>query len=252
VVGSDPTLIHLGLSWAPGKKVQTVTWSSRAGSESVRVEDFDAGAMLERSRAAVMRIFDPSTPAGTTKIGGVRAEVYRAGGRYHVVWQPHAGLWAGTYGGSRSRAIEVARATRFDTVYQCPSPARLGHLPSGFALRGCELELEDWGNAGYQYGSTLYLQNADQSRTVTVGFSDIRSEMPADEADGTMTIRGHQAIVMNKNGTTTVRVTEFGGFHSIDVTGDGVPTDELAATIDGLHVTGKPDRPETWTTHPVH
>ncbi|BCJ29844.1 hypothetical protein [Actinocatenispora sera] len=249
VLASDPMLIHLGLTWTP-PATHSMTWQSdriNTGVETVRV---DAGGLqlavtAAHSRKAVgnLRAADRS---GTTTIGGHQATLYREPGQWSVVWQPRPGVWIDATGRSRAEAVRIAAGVRLDAVYQCSLPARLGSAPAGAALRSCEIGV-DWYDGAPHYAAKLYVHAAE--RTIDVSFSDMHSQMPADEADGTCTIQGRSGIVLRRNGFTTMRVTGLHGFNTVEV-GGNAPDGPLLAVANGLHVTGVPDRPETWSTRP--
>lgn len=255
VVGSNPMLVHLGLSWVPGD-TKGMTWGGQAGTETVTVQqasgdDGAVGATLAGSSKQLFTVIGKPELVDTTTVGGKPAKLYAGHSRSYLVWQPLPGVWAAAYAGDQHTAASLAAGARFDKVYQCSSPATVRQVPSGTALAKCELTVSTE-NADVQYASTLYLWNADRSRVAVVGFSDMKSQMPVDEADGTVTVQGHQGLLMRKQeGVVTLRLSEFAGFGMVDVTGQGLSDDELVAVANGLHVTGRPDRPTTWVTDPV-
>jgi hypothetical protein len=168
-VGTDAGVLHFTVDGMTGSRA--VTWSSRAGSESI----FDGAweVTLARTTAPLDALRNWRT-AGTgdpyvtgavppnkpqpepdrltpSSVGGKPATIYSwespdaGNGTFYLRWQPVAGLWAQVFGsrgvGVPDDAIAVAERVRLDTAYRCASQVRLPHLPDGAKLQQCEVTL---------------------------------------------------------------------------------------------------------------
>ncbi|MEV0721130.1 hypothetical protein AB0H87_41955, partial [Asanoa sp. NPDC050611] len=167
LVGTDPTALRFGVSWAPFP-VRSVNWmATRGGVEEIDVQmsagDVDISGRVRLWRGEQPDEFDNATVPNATSpvtVGGRPAvlaeERFDWGPNRWVTWHPAPGLTAqaglvasgftsedGSEPSARPSAVDVADLTAFadavrlDTTTACSVPFRVPRAPAGGRLVSC-------------------------------------------------------------------------------------------------------------------